>query len=92
LENSQQFDRLEGVNRARHAFGDFIERGKNRLVLEGNSYVENYYRGRMALVLYCNDSSPMKIETAGIISEVGLTGCPKNFFFIVLKADIAELH
>jgi hypothetical protein len=46
----------------------------------------------MALVLYCNDSSPVKIETAGIVSEVGLTGCPKNFLFIVLKADIAELH
>src|ERR1039458_771436 len=92
IKEGSQGDILESVNRARHAFGDFIERWKDRLILKGNSSVENYHRGRMALVLHCNCSSPVKLKTVGTIREIGLTIREKDLFFLVLKADIGEPH
>ena len=92
LKEGSQAYILEGVNRARHTFGDFMERWGDRLALKGNSFVEEYHRGRMALVLHCNCSFPFKFKTLGTIREVGLAVRKKDFFFIVLKADVREPH
>jgi hypothetical protein len=89
---------IERFNRASEFFGDPVERWNNRLSLERNVQVENYRRGRMALVLDCEFTAPRILNSplvepnaAGLIHEVGVLG-KMNRALIILKANISEHH
>jgi len=88
--NAQQIDRF---NRARDYYGDPVERWNDRLILNPASKVEEYLRGRMALILQCYAPSlrTVQTETEGICTEVVIPAINGNLF-IILKAHLMELH
>jgi hypothetical protein len=51
-------ERRERFNRAQDFFGDPVQRRDDRLTFEGKSNIEEYIRGRMALVLHLEILSP----------------------------------
>lgn len=85
-------EHLECINRARHAFRNFVERLNDRLIFVGNSYVEYYRDGRMALILRCEISLPAEfdMEARFLCKDRLVVG--KRVAFIVLKADVSKPH
>jgi hypothetical protein len=84
---------LERLNRAQRFFGDPIKRLNDRLRLEGNSVIEQYRRGNLALILDC-DSNVIgfpKSDGARFVHE------PSSVFvkgrtLLIFKADVRDLH
>jgi hypothetical protein len=90
LGEGSQADIVESVNRARHAFRNFVERDDDGLVLKGNSYVEYYRNGRMALLLHCKLPIPFKFP---LVRSIGKEVFVDNEdLFVVLKADVRKPH
>ena len=88
---------LECIDRARNLFGDPVKRWNDRLTLKRNSYIEQYRRGRVALVLDCPVIVPFQFDVAArfIHDEFPRSArvfCPKGDVFIVLKKDLSEYH
>jgi hypothetical protein len=92
VEDGAKFEFFKGINRARDIFRELGECWNDRLVLEGNSYVEHYCRGRMAFIVYCKGSLLPQLEPPRVVREVGLPIRKENVSMLILKADIRELH
>jgi len=84
-------EHLECINRARHAFGNFVERLNDRLTGVGDANVEQYCRGRIALVLDCQVSLPIEFK-AGRCIKGEESALWERDVFIVLKADVHKPH
>ncbi len=93
-EPSAESQQLERLNRARKFFGDPRERFNNRLILERVSKVEEYRRGRVALILQCQHSSfgALQPKAMGFGKRESSTWINSDIAFVVLKAQVAELH
>ena len=92
VKETSQPDLIEGVNRARHAFRNFVERLNDRITLVGDACAKHYCNGRVALILNCEVSFPFNPEARRIVQKVGLSIGEKYFFSLVLKADIPNPH
>ncbi|MGC2610794.1 MAG: hypothetical protein WA320_12015 [Candidatus Sulfotelmatobacter sp.] len=92
LEEGSNWEHLESINRARHAFRNFVERLNDRLTLVGNSYVEYYRKGRMALILRCELSFPTKFDVKARFLSEDRPFVDKRIAFIVLKAKVGKPH
>jgi len=85
-------EQLESLNCARNFFSDGAKRWNNRLILESSSRIEEYRRGRLAIILHCQMPSLVrstKIKAVGL-GQVQCDGV--RDLFIVLKAHIPEFH
>lgn len=87
-------DQLERLNRARDFFGDPRERWNNRLVLHwGVSKVEEYLRGRMAIILQCQCSPFSTVESESASVRCVEDSIPLNgMVFLIIKANLMEFH
>jgi hypothetical protein len=92
LEKRSNLEHFESINRARHAFRNFVERLNDRLTLVGNSYVEQYRNGRMALILRCELSFPTKFDVEARFLSKDRLLVDKRIAFIVLKAKLGKPH
>jgi hypothetical protein len=82
----------ERLDRARDFFGDPVKRWNDRLVLEGHSYIEEYVRGRLALVLHCNIPVVLfpKPNPAGFVHDVRVN--ENKIVRVILKANTLKPH
>lgn len=86
-------DELERLNRARDFFGDAHQRFKDRLIVERCSKVEEYRRGRAALILQLNFPSLCAVQPESMRVRQGVDAVPvDSAAFVVLKADLLKLH
>jgi hypothetical protein len=92
VKESPQPKCFEGINRARDILREIGERWNDRLILEGNSYVEYYRRGRMALIVCLKNSFPVQSEPVGILRKVGLPIRREDIPVLIFKANIRESH
>jgi hypothetical protein len=85
-------EQLERFNRARDFYGDPLKRWNDRFTPERTSYVEEYCRGRMALVLDCNFPvvGVAESDAARFAKVVGRSF--EGNVLVILKANVAKLH
>lgn len=84
---------LESLNRARDFFGNPAQRHQDWLNLIGQVKIENYRRGRIALILDCQRTavSVSQSNAAGVVA-VNRGAVVDSSTFLVLKADVQEAH
>lgn len=83
---------VKRLNRVADFFGDPLQRWNDRLTLERCSYIEEYCRGRLALVLHCYGSVVGVAESNGRGFVHDVNGPAHPSLFIILKADIGKTH
>lgn len=92
LQQASANENIERFNRARDFFGDPIKRWQDRLSLEGCSKVEQYRRGRMALIVHCEIPSVQMPESHAprIVHENRIN---RNLdVFVIFKANTLYQH